>query len=161
VDDGRSVRILIARGTSPAAQELAEAICRGASRFAEVRIRAVGDVAAQDLALCDVVVLAAPPDRRRGAMAQLLGALPSPGPRIVLVTERSPRRLLARGRASSLTRLLRRRSVALLMPRRTFRLDARGLLLGDQWERARELGEDVVVAAGGTVRLERLLPDAA
>jgi hypothetical protein len=160
VGDGRRVRVVIARGTGRAAEELAEAICRGASRFAHVRTRTLGDLLPRELALCDVVVLTAPSGRRRSAMAPLLAALPPSGARFVVVTE-SSWRPLARSRGWSLARLLRRRHLALLMPPRTFRLDRRGLLLGDEWERARDLGEDLVVEAGGSVRLEPVLPDAA
>jgi hypothetical protein len=154
------MRVLIVRGTGTAAQELAEAVCRGASRFAHVRTRSAVGALPHDLGPGDVIVLTAAAGQRLGPMARLLASLPGSGARAVVVTGWSPGRLLALGQAMVLARGLRRQHVALLLPPRMVRLDGRGHLTGDGWERARELGEDIVVAAGGTIRLERLLPDA-
>jgi hypothetical protein len=152
------VRILIVRSPTTADRELAEAVCRGASLFAAVRIRTIGDVSPEDAAACDVLVVAAPSGARRSAVESLLAEVPASGARVVVIAARAGRRL-SRNAAFRLARRLRRRSVALLIPPRTFRLDPRLGLSGDEWERARDLGEDIVVAAGGTIKLERLLPD--
>lgn len=154
------MRILIVHEPSVAAREVADAVCRGASRFADVRMRAARDAAREELRSGDVLVVTAP-SGAHPAMRPVLDAVAASGARVVVVGARGPRRGLSLDRAKALARRLRRRGVALLVPPCTFRLDRRGALAGTEWERANELGEDIVVAAGGRVQTERLLPDPA
>jgi hypothetical protein len=154
------MRILIVHEPGTVGWEVAKAMCRGASRFAEVRVLAADDVAVRrELADSDVLVIAASGGGH--GLRPLLDAIGSSGVRTVVVGARGARLRPAPNPARTLARRLRRRGIALLVPARTLRLDRRGALAGSEWERAHELGEDIVVAAGGTVRMERLLPDPA
>jgi hypothetical protein len=152
------MRILIVHEPGTVGWEVAKAMCRGASRFAEVRVLAADDVdVRRELGDGDVLVVAVSGAGR--GVRPLLDAIAASGMRAAVVGTRRPRPGPRPDPAKSLARRLRRRGVALLVPARTLRLDRRGALAGSEWERAHELGEDIVVAAGGTVRMERLLPD--